>query len=319
LLKPTTRADYQRILDKYILPGLGEKRLSHLRRLVFDQYYLSLVEQGMGKTYVYYVHRVLHKALGDAVDDRLINYNPTVKAKLPRLERRRRRRSPLTMEETNRLVQTAMQTPLGPLIYVAVKTGMREGELFALQWEDIDWQQRQVHVRRNVQRIRENGKAVVVFTTPKSEAGNRIINVGPATLKVLQQQLETVALLRALSKESWQEHNLVFPSTVGTPRNPSNLRKHYNQLLAAAGVPKITFHDLRHMAASIMLNNGVPVLVASHILGHAQPSTTMNMYGHEFTDQEIKAAEMMDQVVPQPDQPILVGELVKVRDLQRTH
>jgi len=70
----------------------------------------------------------------------------------------------------------------------------------------------------------------------------------------------------------------------------------------AAGVPKITFHDLRHMAASIMLNNGVPTLVVSHMLGHASPSTTLNMYGHEFSLQEIQAAEMMDQVIPSPEQ-----------------
>ena len=121
-------------------------------------------------------------------------------------------------------------------------------------------------------------------------------------MQMLQRQMEVVSMQRAAAGDRWQEFQLVFPSTVGTPRNPSNFLKAYRAVLKAANVPQITFHDLRHMAASIMLNNGVPALVVSYILGHAQPSTTINMYGHEFSVQEIQAAEMMDQVIPQPEQ-----------------
>ena len=306
-LKPTTKYEYQRIIDKHIVPGLGEQEMVTLRRSVFDEFYARLIEQGRGKSFVVYIHRVLRKALEDAVDDRVLTYNPAKKAKLPRVERRKHRRSPLTIEETNRLVETAMQTPIGPLVFVAVKTGMRQGELFALQWSDIDWQQRQIHVRRNVHRVKENGQPVLVFTSPKSEAGNRVISVGSGTLQMLQQQMGIVAGQRAVMGDRWQEYQLVFPSTIGTPRNPSNFLKLYREVLVAAGVPKITFHDLRHMAASIMLNNGVPTLVVSHMLGHASPSTTLNMYGHEFSLQEIQAAEMMDQVIPPPEQVYAVN------------
>ena len=301
-LKPTSRYEYQRIIERHIIPGIGEQELLTLRRSVFDEFYARLGEQGRGKSFVVYIHRVLRKALEDAVDDRLLTYNPAKKAKLPRVERRKHRRSPLTVEETNRLVATAMQTPIGPLVFLAVKTGMRQGELFALQWSDIDWQQRQIHVRRNVHRVKENGQPVLVFTSPKSEAGNRVISVGAGTLQMLQKQMGIVAVQRAVTGDRWQEYQLVFPSTIGTPRNPSNFLKLYREILVAAGVPKITFHDLRHIAASIMLNNGVPTLIVSHLLGHASPSTTLNMYGHEFSVQEIQAAEMMDQVIPQPEQ-----------------
>ena len=309
-LKATTRSDYQRIIEKHICPAIGELTLSTLRRSVFDQFYARLIEQGMGRTYVIYIHRVLRKALEDAVDDRLLAYNPAEKAKLPRVERRKHRRSPLTLEETRRLVETAMQTPIGSLVYTAVKTGMRQGELFALQWDDVDWQQRQIHVRRNVQRVKENGRPTLVFSSPKSESGNRLISVGEGTMQTLQRQMEVVSMQRAAAGDRWQEFQLVFPSTVGTPRNPSNFLKAYRAVLKAANVPQITFHDLRHMAASIMLNNGVPALVVSYILGHAQPSTTINMYGHEFSVQEIQAAEMMDQVIPQPEQVYSIGAIL---------
>jgi integrase len=301
-LKPSTIMDYRRILEKTILPAIGTLALTNLRRSTFDSFYTDLVEQGTGKTLVHYTHRVLHKALADAVDDRLLGYNPAHKAKLPRLERIKHHRSPLTVDQVNQLVQTSLPTPIGPLLFLAVKTGMRKGELLALQWEDIDWKERQIHVRRNLTLVEEAGKTALRFSTPKSHAGNRIINVGEATMHILERQLEAIGTMCRLAGDRWQEYQLVFPSSVGTPQHNSNLLKRYRIMLEAAGLPKITFHALRHVAASLMLNHGVPTLVVSYILGHAQPSTTMNLYGHEFSLQEIQAAEMMDQIVPLMEQ-----------------
>jgi integrase len=316
-LKATTAGDYYRLMERVIIPGLGTLKLSELRRSTFDQFYVRLVEGGMGKNHVHYTHRILHKALADAVDDRLLPYNPSDRAKTPRLDHRKHQRSPLSLEQVHVLLNAVQGTLISPLIHLAIKTGMRQGELLALQWEDIDWKERQIHVRRNLQRIRENEKILLQFSTPKSQAGDRIINVGEGTLQVLREQRNLVQSLRLFAGELWQEYNLVFPSQVGTPQHNSNLLKRYQAALKAAGLPVISFHALRHIAASLMLNHGVPVLVVSYILGHSQPSTTMNMYGHEFTLQEVQAAEMMDQLListtdaPKPS-PISIADFMPV-------
>jgi integrase len=296
-LKQTTAWDYQRLIEKVIIPGLGSLKLNGLRRSTFDQFYAQLVSEGMGKSHIHYTHRIIHKALADAVDDRILPYNPSDRAKTPRLERTKHQRSPLSLDQVHELLDAVKDSPIGPLIHLAVKTGMRQGELLALQWQDIDWKERQVHVRRNLQRIREDDRLSLNFSTPKSRAGDRIINIGDETIQVLQQQRSAVHLLRTLAGERWQEYKLVFPTSVGTPRHNTNVLKTYKAALKAAGLPTISFHALRHVAASLMLNHGVPVLVVSYILGHSQPSTTMNMYGHEFTTQEIQAAAMMDQLL----------------------
>ena len=88
-----------------------------------------------------------------------------------------------------------------------------------------------------------------------------------------------------------------FPSFVGTSQHPSNLRIDFNRTLEAAGLPKIRFHDLRHTAASLMQNHGVPVIVVSKILGHAKPSTTMDIYGHLIHEMQEEAARIMDELV----------------------
>ena len=97
--------------------------------------------------------------------------------------------------------------------------------------------------------------------------------------------------------ERWQEHGLIFPSKVGTPLHPSNMRIDFNRVLEAAGIPRIRFHDLRHTAASLMLNHGVPVIVVSKILGHAKPSTTLDIYGHLIHEMQGEAARVMDELI----------------------
>jgi integrase len=95
----------------------------------------------------------------------------------------------------------------------------------------------------------------------------------------------------------WQEHNLIFPNSVGTPVDPSNLRVDFQRVLEKAGLPKLRFHDLRHTAASLLLNHGVPVIVVSNMLGHSKPSITLDVYGHLMTSLQGEAARIMDELV----------------------
>jgi integrase len=97
--------------------------------------------------------------------------------------------------------------------------------------------------------------------------------------------------------ERWQENDLIFPCSVGSPGDPSNLRIDFNHVLARAGLSKIRFHDLRHTAASLMLNHNVPLIVVSKILGHSKPSITLDIYGHLIYDLQGEASEIMDKLV----------------------
>ena len=99
------------------------------------------------------------------------------------------------------------------------------------------------------------------------------------------------------SSERWKENDLVFPNSVGNPGDPSNLRIDFDRVLAEAGISKIRFHDLRHTAASLLLNHGVPVIVVSKMLGHSKPSVTLDIYGHLYQESQDQAAELMDRLV----------------------
>jgi integrase len=127
------------------------------------------------------------------------------------------------------------------LIHLALKTGMWQGELFALKWEDILWEIQQIHIQRNLQRVLRVGKQVRTFSTPKTATSDRKIMVGEKTLDALRAQQREVLQKKALAKNRWQENDLVFPSSTGTPLNQSNVLKQYGEIQKAAGLKHIRF------------------------------------------------------------------------------
>lgn len=154
--------------------------------------------------------------------------------------------------------------------------------MFALKWEDIHWEIQQIHIQCNLQRVLRDGKQVRDISTPKTVTSNRSIIVGEKTLDVLKLQQKEVEKKKALAKKRWQENDLVFSSSTGTPLNQSNVLKQYAEIQKAANLKHIRFHDLHHAAISTLNNDlGAPVKVAQQVAGHTRVSTTLDIYTDE--------------------------------------
>ncbi len=132
---------------------------------------------------------------------------------------------------------------------------------------------------------------------PKTHSGTRTILLGETTLNELKGQNRRIEAERSKTGASWKENGLIFPSVIGTPFSKTDLQKDFVKVLKAANLPRIRFHDLRHTAASLMLNHGVPALVVSKILGHSNPSVTLTIYAHSTLDMQSTAAGIMDAIV----------------------
>ena len=135
------------------------------------------------------------------------------------------------------------------------------------------------------------------FTEAKSKSGNRTIILGKQALELLKIHKRGQLAFIESAGENWTDEDLVFPSNVGTPVMGSKIRYAMRKLLKASGLPKIRFHDLRHTAASLMLNHGIPVLIVSKRLGHSKPSITLDVYGHIIPSQQEEAAKLMDNLM----------------------
>ncbi len=184
----------------------------------------------------------------------------------------------LTGEEARRFLASTKAHRLYTLYYLALHTDMREGELIALRWADVDLERGTIHIVRHL----------------KTKTERRAIDVSDQAISVLRDHR------RAMQRE---EHgsNRVFPTTVGTTLKPRNLQRDSKTLLLASGCPNIRFHDLRHTAATLMLQEGVYPKVVSERLGHATTAITMDLYQHVTPTLQREAAVALDRVLsPHP-------------------
>jgi len=312
-LRTSTAYQYGLQIKNHLIPHIGHIKLKDLRLARVERHYADLLKSGIGVRTVRLVHSVLHKALEKAVNYGLIVRNPAHGAALPAYSH-----TEMNVLDANQVTQfliASQGSRYEALYYLAIHTGLRQGELFGLKWTDLQWQSGTFHVQRQVTRVPGHGWA---FVNPKTKTGRRTIKLGEGALQVLRLHKENQNLQKATAGNRWKENNLVFTSPVGTPGDPSNLRKDFQRVLQEAGLPKIRFHDLRHTAASLLLNNGVPPIVVSKILGHSKPSTTLDVYGHLYVEMQTEAAMIMDDLVtPIPiemgkigSQNVVVGENV---------
>jgi integrase len=192
----------------------------------------------------------------------------------------------LDLDQVSRFIAASTGSSYDALYHLAITTDMRQAELFGLKWSDVKWNSGTLYVRRQILRVSGQGWQIV---EPKTRAGWRTLKLGEETLHRLR-----------LHKER-QDNDLIFPCTTGAPCDPSNLRKDFIRVLKEAGLPLLPFHDLRHTAASLMLNHGIPLIVVSRRLGHAKASTTLDIYGHLLHEMQNEAARLIDEIVtPQP-------------------
>ncbi|OGN98679.1 MAG: hypothetical protein A2Z71_11290 [Chloroflexi bacterium RBG_13_50_21] len=200
----------------------------------------------------------------------------------------------LTESQVSQLLIAARSHRLEALFYLAITTGVRESEILALKWSDLDWLRRTLKVERQLERPHGEG---VQFSPPKTAFGKRSIKLGSKTIEVLRGHYERQQTERIAASEAWKEYDLIFPTSVGTPIDQRSLLRTFKILLKNAGFPPFRFHDLRHTSAILMLNHDIPVIIVSRRLGHARASITSDVYGHLLPNMQDEAAEMIDDLV----------------------
>jgi len=293
-LAPSTNYSYNQLARTYILPVLGNVRIRDLTPSMIQRFYNEKVAEGVGLRTVQKTHTVIHASLNAAMQMGLIGRNPDDATQPPRPVPKEKRI--LTQDEARKLLQVAERTNDRnyALYYTAIVTGMRQGELLGLRWQDVDLAKGKLHIKYSLTRLPGGG---LKLQKPKTKSSQRTVKLGNETVTVLRKQKQRIKIEKERAGHLWQDTSHVFPSSVGTALDPSNLNRQFKKLLKKAGLRKVRFHDLRHTAASLMLNNGVDVLVASQRLGHAKPSITLDVYGHLMPSIQAEAADVMDNLV----------------------
>lgn len=290
-VRPKTHIQYRQIVEQHINPMLGQIKLSDLRPEMIQAAYNRKTAAGVSARTVRLIHSVLRSALNQALRMGLIYRNPATVVYQPKLKETEMK--VLDENQVRSLLITAKGHRLEALFKLEVTSGLREGEILGLKWSDIDWENHQLKVQRQLQRVPGMG---LMFSEPKSAAGKRMIMLGSQTIVSLKAHSSRQYAERVFSGDKWQENDMIFPSTIGTPLEPRNLFREFKDLLRKANLPDIRFHDLRHTFATLALSQGVSVKVVQEMLGHSDASMTLKVYSHTTPGMQKEAAKKMDEI-----------------------
>jgi integrase len=283
--KPTTRENYTTMVERHIKPAIGAVRLDRLGPLDVQRLINAKRETHSAST-VRLIFGVLHRALEQAVEWELMARNPAAKIKRPKAGEPHGRF--LSTEEASLLLRAARGTRLHALVAVALAVGLRRGEALALRWSDVDLDARTVTVRRTLSRISTG----LVFTTPKSGKA-RTIPLPEPSLRVLREHRQALVAERLALGPAWEDHDLVFPSRLGSPAEPRNVLREFQAIVKRSGIPAARFHTLRHSCGALLVAQGVHLQVVAEILGHSDIRITSAVYAHVGEQLQRDAADRM--------------------------
>jgi integrase len=293
-LRPRTRLSYRQIIRDHLGRELGHVALTRLTPLHVQAMYAAMSERGKSAKTIGNVHGVLHKALEQAVKWNLAQRNVAAAVELPRSPRPAMKT--LTPEEARAVLRAAEGDELEALWRLAISNGLREGELAALRWPQVDLERGVVQVIGTL--VQVPGEAPVVGE-PKTAAGRRSVQVGASTLTTLRAHRARRITESLAAGQTYDLRGYVFERGDGVPHNMRTIWRRWRKLNLKAGVPLVRFHDLRHTSASLMLERGVHPKVVQEMLGHRDISTTLNTYSHVLPTLHRQAADAMDALLSQ--------------------
>lgn len=238
-----------------------------------------------------YVHAILHRALKEAVGLGLVPRNVTDAVSPPKAMR-----PPIKswdVPDVQHFLAVAAPDGYSPLWLIALHTGMRRGELLGLRWRDVDLSRGVLRVQQILSTVKEGER----FTPPKTSSGRRTIALDGPSIAVLKDHRIHQKERKLALGEVWQDYDLVFTSEIGTPLDHGNVYHRFVALVQKAGVPRISFHGLRHTHATLLMKHGVHPKVASERLGHADITLTLQTYSHVLPQMQQEAADIFAEAV----------------------
>ena len=285
---PTSAKGYEGIIEHHIIPAIGVIKLRQLSSIHIQRMYNETKENGrmqrgskqngkaLSNTFVRRVHAVLQAALKQAVKERLIPYNPCENCRIPPKDKKEM--TILPPEKIGRYLQEAEKYGVLPMFYLELSSGLRRGELLALQWSDLNVKERILTVNKQVTRM----EGELDVTEPKTKNSVRKVALSQQAVDLLVQE-----------HEQHPDNPILFPSPrTGGYWSPDAVSRINRKLLKNAGIEEhVRFHDLRHTFATMAISSGVDVKTLSSMLGHYSAGFTLDTYTHITNDMQRGAAE----------------------------
>jgi integrase len=294
-LRPSTASSYEHVLNQWLIPRIGGVRLAQLGPLHITELHESLRTGGRGDgrgglstRSVIYAHRVLSRALADAVRWGLVPRNVATLVSTPRL---------VTAEmkvwsagDARKFLEGVTDDRLYAMWLLFVMTGMRRGEVLGLRWQDVDLANGSLAIRQTLVEVGYKSH----FSEPKTKRSRRSVSIDPGTCDVLARHRERHESERLPIVDTG---DLVFTQPDGRPLQPQNVSQSFQNKIRRLGLPPIRLHDLRHTSATLALAAGIHPKVVSERLGHSSIAITLDTYSHVVPGLQEAAASTLASLV----------------------
>jgi integrase len=256
-------------------------------------FYIAGGEGGLDPKSIRHHHRVLTAVFNRAIKWQLISSNPATHAEVPKVEKKEAKA--YNEKQVVHMFHLLADEPIKyqAAVYVALYAGLRLGEVVGLDWFAIDFKTKTLSVTKARQYTLENGS---YDKTTKTRSSIRKLNISDDVVYILEELKREQDQERQKLGDQWVESGKVFVQQNGAPMFIQTPSKWFTTWLRRMGLPHITFHQLRHTHASILLTKGVDVVTVSKRLGHSSVSTTMETYAHSFEENDSQAADLLDEV-----------------------
>lgn len=300
-LQYNTYTSYQGMIEGKIKEYFNENphlTIGNITAKEIEKFYTHLFSFGVTANTVIHYHSVLHRAFKQAFKDELIIANPFDKVTRPK--KNEFQGSFYSKEEMQQLLEIAKNDVLYPVIVISGTMGLRRSEALGIRWSRIDWEAHTVLLDTKVIEMEEDGKKFAVpVEEMKNKSSKRTMAIPDIAYEMLKEQKEKQELYKSLFEKSYSKEfeDYVCVNEMGELIKPDYVTDHFRLLLENNGLRRIRFHDLRHTVASLLINNGVPLMHVSDYLGHKDIQITANTYGHLDKASKEISAKMIDNVL----------------------
>lgn len=291
-IKIQTYEVYEILINKHVLPRLGDCKLSNLKANQLQLFSNQLFQEGYSPETIKKIFNIIRNLLDYAEKMELISTNVSKKVQLPSIANFKES-SVWNDEEMLRFLDTAKTNRYFIVFHLALMTGLRQGEILGLRWKDVNFKKGILTI---TQTLSHDGKKILQGA--KSKSSIRSVCLHEDTITLLEQHKDIMKQETMDLCKNFTENDLIVYTQNGTPVVPRNIVRTFKGLVKTANIPLIRFHDLRHTHATYLISRGLNPKIVADRLGHSDTRMTLDRYSHLLSSMQQEAVKALDDLYP---------------------
>lgn len=300
-VKPSTASNYEWLFKKYVVPYLGNRKMSDIKYRDVSDWINSLLHSGLGTSTVNSARAVLGQICKQAVRQSILATNPVaLTEKVRKLTGEKTQVCEAwSKEEAAEVLKAAEGSEMDLFVHLCLMLGLRHGEALGLKWESVDFDKRSIEIKytlKDERRETSTGRGVVQLKLqePKTKTSIRSLTISDRIFAAFERHKMAQSVKKMQAGDQWKESGMVFTSSVGTGVYQANNRDYFYRFLKQNGLRQIRVHDMRHTFGTLTLENKTPIEQVSQVMGHSDIGITKKIYAPDvrgFNESALKSFE----------------------------